>query len=293
METSFFEKCKVALNVCKINPQTLCSLVANVLAVILEIKQAYLIDQISCTSETVLKFINLVIQESDMVKHCAASKFCILLFDNGEIFFINLNSCIINLSSLITSLVTNEMPQNLNSTIVNVSGSLVHPKTFNSSCQSEQSKILFDCKSILSTLEETQKIISDSKNPKAKTEQNNVGIFKCLFEPGLNLCTAYGILLNYPFVYWFDNKVNSETCLSMIPLVVEKVFIPCNLYSKLKDKSKNRFEIISFSYPECLHSDLNDILQNWKTVIKSKLSLIFLSKYTLKEFSIIVPCIVL
>ena len=73
------------------------------------------------------------------------------------------------------------------------------------------------------------------------------------------MCTVYGILLNYPFIYWFDTDINRESCISSVPLVVNKVYIPCILF---KDKASFTYEIMSFSYPQYLHLYLMNAIAN-------------------------------
>jgi len=64
-----------------------------------------------------------------------------------------------------------------------------------------------------------------------------------------NLATLFGILLNYPAVYWFppDRQIAGNT-----DVVVVRV--------TLKDGDH---AIYQFSYPECMHSDLQHKVKNW------------------------------
>ena len=80
--------------------------------------------------------------------------------------------------------------------------------------------------------------------PVVRTLQDEISAIKCVSQPhlvspdsvmcvphititvpeGVNLCTLFGWLLGYPFVYWFPySNVGSEVGLSMVPLTCYKV----------------------------------------------------------------------
>ncbi|XP_062853976.1 UPF0739 protein C1orf74 homolog [Trichomycterus rosablanca] len=82
-----------------------------------------------------------------------------------------------------------------------------------------------------------------------------------------NLCTLFGILLGYPVVYWFDQEKSFENCLSMIPLVVNKVLVSWSIHSE-----KHCSCLYSYSVPEVLWSEVYTYINQWQECLTDRLS---------------------
>lgn len=94
----------------------------------------------------------------------------------------------------------------------------------------------------------------------------------------INLTTMFGILLGYPFTYWFERETE-ENCLSMIPLRCLKVTRTIHIQKENETQlnSTESFNVFSFSVPEELFdSTAEDHLNQWfslKKMIDSSLQL--------------------
>lgn len=82
-----------------------------------------------------------------------------------------------------------------------------------------------------------------------------------------NLCTLFGILLGYPVVYWFDQEQSYENCLSMVPLVVNKILVSWTVCDE-----KHSSCLYSFSVPEVLWSDVDSHIKQWQVCLRDRLS---------------------
>ncbi|XP_026787403.2 UPF0739 protein C1orf74 homolog [Pangasianodon hypophthalmus] len=92
-----------------------------------------------------------------------------------------------------------------------------------------------------------------------------------------NLCTLFGILLGYPASYWFDQVQSFENCLSMTPLVVNKVWV-CWPVCDTKHSSC----LYSFSVPEVLWAEVDTYIKTWVEHLRSQ----FCKQTVLTELSI-------
>ncbi|XP_058259422.1 UPF0739 protein C1orf74 homolog [Hemibagrus wyckioides] len=99
-----------------------------------------------------------------------------------------------------------------------------------------------------------------------------------------NLCTLFGILLGYPASYWFDQAQSFENCLSMTPLVVNKVWV-CWPVCDTKHSSC----LYSFSVPEVLWAEVDTVIQNWVERMRSR----FCEQTVLIELSVSKETIIL
>lgn len=80
-----------------------------------------------------------------------------------------------------------------------------------------------------------------------------------------NLCTLFGLLLGYPASYWFDQAQSFENCLSMTPLVVNKVWV-CWAACDTKHSSC----LYSFSVPEVLWTEVHTYIQIWSESLRRR-----------------------
>ena len=87
--------------------------------------------------------------------------------------------------------------------------------------------------------------------------QNSTSTELVLATEGFNLTTVFGILLDYPAVFYFDrtsHDTDSDTCLSGHELLNCKVTMT---------SSSEDFVLQSFSYPTNLESDIGSVVQQW------------------------------
>lgn len=92
-----------------------------------------------------------------------------------------------------------------------------------------------------------------------------------------NLCTLFGILLGYPVSYWFDQSQSFENCLSMTPLMVNKVWVCWTVCD-----TKHSTCLYSFSVPEVLCADVDTYIKNWVGRLRNR----FCRQTVLTELSI-------
>ncbi|NXF10571.1 CA074 protein, partial [Smithornis capensis] len=82
-----------------------------------------------------------------------------------------------------------------------------------------------------------------------------------------NLCTIVGVLLGYPAVYTFSMEEGTENCLALTPLRVFTVQASCP-----RIKEGLRVQIYSFSVPESLCTELQEVLDAWCEELKEAFS---------------------
>lgn len=80
-----------------------------------------------------------------------------------------------------------------------------------------------------------------------------------------NLCTLFGILLGFPFTYWFDQSESFENCLAMTPLMVTKASV-----SWQAEPEQHVCCLYSFSAPALLHKETRATLENWSFGLKER-----------------------
>ncbi|XP_052077936.1 UPF0739 protein C1orf74 homolog [Mytilus californianus] len=110
---------------------------------------------------------------------------------------------------------------------------------------------------------------------------DNIAIFD-LDVTNMNLTTMFGILLGYPFTYWFE-KETEDNCLSMIPLRCLKVTRTIHIQKENETQlnSTESFNVFSFSVPEELFDHTaEDHLNQWFSQKKKKDSSLQLSSKT-------------
>ncbi|XP_063414264.1 UPF0739 protein C1orf74 homolog [Mytilus trossulus] len=94
----------------------------------------------------------------------------------------------------------------------------------------------------------------------------------------MNLTTMFGILLGYPFIYWFGRE-SEDNCLSMIPIRCLKVTRTIHIQKENETQlnSTESFNVFSFSVPEELFDSTAEYhLNRWfsqKKMINSSLQL--------------------
>jgi hypothetical protein len=78
----------------------------------------------------------------------------------------------------------------------------------------------------------------------------------CLTTPsGWNMSTLFGLLLNYPVVYYYSDIVCGNNCLAQVDL-------KC-IQSALQAGVDRKVTLFSFSFPLCLQDLLSDAVHDW------------------------------
>lgn len=80
---------------------------------------------------------------------------------------------------------------------------------------------------------------------------------------GWNLCTVFGVLLGYPAAYTFPVEEGAENCLALTPLRVFTAQASCP-----RIQGGLRVQIYSFSIPESLCMELQEVLDAWREELR-------------------------
>lgn len=90
-----------------------------------------------------------------------------------------------------------------------------------------------------------------------------------------NVSSLFGLMLNYPLIYWYDDSDGKGgNCLSMEKLVSVKVMVTCAIKSKRKPYTETKVIdhcLYSFSFPFCLNSMSRPVVELWFDKLKEKL----------------------
>ncbi|NXX77834.1 CA074 protein, partial [Urocolius indicus] len=84
---------------------------------------------------------------------------------------------------------------------------------------------------------------------------------------GWNLCAVVGMLLGYPAAYSISSEEGADNCLALTPLRVFTVQASC---PRIKDGL--RVQIYSFSIPESLCAELQEVLDAWHGELQAAFS---------------------
>jgi len=291
MEKNWHEEIKLCLGKnCKLQAVDINNFVANVQAVFLGIKPSYLLDKFCCTPQKFSEMIRIIFTNCPLVSRI--DSYAIILFENGDLFLVNIELCIDNIKEALEKLklctiedCCDSIPNALTTIIIDITEALDEPQEYFSASKKAQHKIENVYLNVLTTL-----LQFHQSQKEADSGLHFIRICRFNLTCNLNLCTVYGILLNYPFVYWFDEDISLETSINMTKLYVTKLQIPLTRHQIKKTiHSKTHFEIYSFTYPSNLHSCLNKMLQNWKSKIVAMVESIFKNNYSIKEFCVTVP----
>ena len=278
---------------CTLKAADIDAFISNIQAVFLGIKPSYLLDKFSCAPEKFSELIKIIFEDCNSVVD-DNNFYGILSFQNGDLLLVNIQICIDNIKHSLEQLKCktrdNSIPDAIATIIIDVTETLNHPEHYFSFSNTIQDKILHVYLFVLNMM--TQ--FYETKIKHSNQTLHFVPIYRCCLPNNLsiNLCTVYGILLNYPFVYWFDEEISQETCINMTELCVTKLSVPFSKYSKKSIAfSQTYFEMYAFSLPNSLVYSLTKVLQNWKSSMISKVESIFNDKYSMQEFCITVPCL--
>ncbi|XP_068121686.1 UPF0739 protein C1orf74 homolog isoform X2 [Hyperolius riggenbachi] len=163
-------------------------------------------------------------------------------FIQGPLHVLNMASTvlIINVSNSIPYLRLLLHSENLH--VIDVSAHLKQPK-------------LFTHKQLCQIRSQLSEILTYLK-PCQGTEPGTVSVVNipCL---EWNLCTIFGLLLQYPAAYWFDTTESCENCLPFTPLKHFTVQTSCPTVG-LKS-----VQVYSFTVPESVYQSMQTPLQVW------------------------------
>lgn len=125
----------------------------------------------------------------------------------------------------------------------------------------------------------------------------------------VNLCTLFGWLLGYPFVYWFPHSNGqSEVGLSMVPLTCYKVCYnstneavtsssTCNgMKMEVKTVDSNSLVLYSFSIPGSIftvHASIAEVVERWFRAIKDRTLKLLDVTIQLKTTRVALPHVIL
>ncbi|KAH6943694.1 hypothetical protein HPB50_025616 [Hyalomma asiaticum] len=85
-----------------------------------------------------------------------------------------------------------------------------------------------------------------------------------------NLCTAFGVLLGYPVVYWFKGGVDAGNCLAMEELNVVRVRSSGCPEERTVRRTTAHDDVYSFSFPAILDGDLRPHVDAWWRRLRAK-----------------------
>lgn len=104
-----------------------------------------------------------------------------------------------------------------------------------------------------------------------------------------NLCTLFGILLGYPASYWFDQTQGFENCLSMTPLVVNKVQVCWGV-----GDGRHCSCLYSFSVPEVLWGEVCTHIEQWAEHLRDRFSKqTVLTELSFSKETVVLPSVTL
>lgn len=181
-----------------------------------------------------------------------------LLYDlkREELIEANLNVIEIGMDCLIVNVeeikkMVNLM--NLNERLIDVSKSLHVPCFCSSTHGTEDVKV--SMKKVIEGLDST------------KVKLSTLPLFSC------NITSVFGLMLNYPLVYWFsDHDGKGDNCLSFEKLVSVKVTVRLSADRPKSVGLRNENHCLySFSYPFCLQSVCELKLEQWYDKLNDRL----------------------
>ena len=82
-----------------------------------------------------------------------------------------------------------------------------------------------------------------------------------IVKPEWNITTLFGILLDYPVVYWYEDIEDGKTCLACKDLIRYNVS-----YNSSLESHSNKSSLVSFTIPKCVFSSsIEASIEKWIT----------------------------
>lgn len=222
-------------------------LAAQVCAVNLGLKPSLLYDINSASAEQLQEYLS-SLQSLQLV-----SNSLLVMSLSGNCFIVNPGSLKTNIQRVL---------HDSSVTVVDVCHSLESPTIANL----QTCKLVNVGQKLLILLEEFQRL-EEAEKPLYVGEESE----------DWNLCSVFGLLLGYPVIYWFDQTVGFENCISMTPLIVITASAAFQT-----DATTHRCGLYSFSFPAALLEETQSSLQNWKLGLQE----IFEQQDVLKDLSL-------
>ena len=245
-----------------ISRKSLKSFLFSVIAVINKVKPSYLVDGILCSPAQLCQLVQYI------GSHCPTQidGLTVLHFPDGDLVVTDVEQCLLNVQESFkcfqNGLLSSKRNLQVVQAFINITSTLKKPHVIYKQTDHGYEEIKDIYCICLSTLE---KAVVFKKNDGVCAEQQpafKVKLLQIDIGRNHNLATVFGILLNYPCVYWYDTLLSHENCLSCCSLNVCRFGICANSES-------NKFQIFSFSYPSALHDIVNDYICVWKHKIQS------------------------
>ncbi|KAL4217746.1 hypothetical protein ACF0H5_022486 [Mactra antiquata] len=215
------------------------SLMINIVAVDEGIKSAFLYDVSAVTNSQLVELLRDLKHEN-------------LIKKNLNVVEIESDFLVINVEEMLKETFT----LNLQDRLIDVSKPNIQPCILNSS------NIVND-------------LLTDFSRIKNCLEASDIKLHS-LVNRRSNLTSIFGLLLNYPIIYWF-NEAYHENCLSMEKLISVKISAKfcdkCQDVSKTSDNSDKNNILYSFSYPYCLNERCKPHVDEWIHQIQKKITL--------------------
>ena len=210
------------------NSKTIKNLALNVYLVLVGLKPAYLLDQNPFGSkddiETKLTLLDRLVHDIS-IKFTSKSLLCAISIREEDIIIIN------------TEFVLSNLDDN-NTLLVDISSDLKEPRVL-----TDQAAMTFINQMVSSTIMQL----------KSKTQTCS---FQLQTEATWNISTLFGILLNYPVVYYYSDFSDCTNCLGHVDLCSHKLLL------QLDDQTDPKL-IYSFTYPVKLREMCADKTEMW------------------------------
>lgn len=225
------------------------SLMVNIHAVDEGVKSGYLYDIGSVTSDQLLNLLKELKQEN-------------LIKNNLNLIEIEMDYIIVNVEELLTG----NLVDNLQDRLINVSDSIKQP------CIVESLSVHNELESVFSGI--LQKL--DTTKVKLCVLGSSIGC---------NISSLFGLLLNYPVIYWYLDS-SAGNCLSMEKLVCVKVDVthsehkqqrfdqgsePCKSHQG-RELCHRSITLYSFSFPHCMYDHCKMVVDTWYSRVEDKIN---------------------
>lgn len=159
--------------------------------------------------------------------------------------------------------------------LVDTSASLSTPRALNMEDRTRiLEKMLSVVNSALLAKEDEQNVSRDPSAVKKTISDSIPGFIKLNLDHSINRTTLFGLLLDYPVIYWYETQGESgddgRSCLDMVPLQLTKISAEMSKHSREGQPLQKNTAVClySFSYPDCLHSHLKATVTGWIDKLK-------------------------
>ncbi|XP_022253001.1 UPF0739 protein C1orf74 homolog [Limulus polyphemus] len=222
----------------------------DILSVIHGLRPAYLWDKCLASPEEIQNFVRAFTGRFSTSSCKYRYKILDVLVLEESVFVVNLEALIDHLGRLVND---SSFP------FIDVSFHLQKPALV-SAGQSLTMNVIQNVENELRKYWEIQQQTESSHEP---------SIIKLSCDTLWNLTALFGILLNFPVIYWYnlETQRKGDNCLGMTTLRVHHIFGQINFMGSLI-----HHEILSFSIPKCVHSQIQQKICMWFFMLKNIVS---------------------